>query len=178
MAKKLLGGRHIGDKSYEAGQIISDDEFAASGLTAADVQEVAAPAVAPQAQETVAAKTDADAEVDAQASGASTEEKKEVDQSSQAGSEKTGSEGGDSSSEAAKTGDSQELTVEHVLTEQDLADNPELATQGLKAGDTVRVPAVERELTQADLDADAALPEAERKLAGKAVGDKILVAAE
>lgn len=179
MSKKLLGDRHIGEKSYESGQILSDEEFAASGLVESDVQDVPAPAVAPAEQATPAVPADADADVDAQATTEKTDvEKQQQEQSSQVGSEKGGSDGGASVEGDAKTDDSKELTVEHILTEQDLADNPELATQNLKVGDTVRLPAVERELTQADLDTDAALPEADRKLTGKAVGDKILVAAE
>lgn len=143
MAKKLLGERQIGDVVYEKGQILSDEDFAKSGLSESDVQTVntSASASAP-AQETAAAPADKDAEVDAQAS-ANTEEKKEGEQSAPSGSEAStenasaggSGEGGASSSETA-----QPETVEHVLTEQDLADNPELAAQGHKVGDTVLVP--------------------------------------
>lgn len=139
MSKKLLGERQIGEVVYTAGQIISDEDFAKSGLSESDVQNVSETAAAAPAQETVAAPADADAEVDAQAA-----EKKEGEQSSQAGSEADasagGSEGGASSSEGAGTGEAEAETVEHTLTEQDLADNPDLAEKGHKVGDVVRVP--------------------------------------
>lgn len=144
MAKKLLGERQIGDKVYNSGQIISDEEFVASGLSATDVAAVQGAVAAPVDEKTPEAQTDIDAEVDAQASGSS-EAKQSGEQSASGGNEAAASEhngaGGASSDEAAKTGEGVEPeTVEHVLTEQDLADNPEFATQGLKVGSTVRVP--------------------------------------
>lgn len=166
MSKKLLGERQIGDVVYTAGQIITDEEFAKSGLNASDVVNSgdAATAVA-AAQETPAAPVDTDAALDTSAGGS---EKNEVEQSSQAGS--TSSEGGASASDAAKEGE--ELSIEHVLTEQDLIDNPE-QTAGLKVGDTVRVPAEEKVIDEQMLAADATLTER-----GLTVGDKVLVAKE
>lgn len=167
MAKKLLGERQIGDAVYTAGQIISDEVFAKSGLKESDVVTVnAASPEAAVAQATPVAPVDKDAAIDAQASTETVEEKKEVEQSSQVGANSTGSEGGASASETAST----DLSVEHVLTEQDLIDNPE-ATKGLKVGDTVRVPAEEKVIDEQMLKDDATLTER-----GLTVGDKVLVA--
>lgn len=131
MSKKLIGNRSVGDKDFEKGQVISDEEFAASGLDAADVVDTAeeAPA-APVEEATPVAEVDKDAEIDAQAPG----QKNEQEQSASPSSE-----GGDQSgaSADAPTGE----TVEHTLTEQDFIDHPELTEQGHKVGDVVRVPA-------------------------------------
>lgn len=136
MAKKLLGERQIGDVVYNAGQILTDEDFAKSGLQESDVRIVNEAADAPvAAQETAAAPADKDAEVDAQASS----EKKEEEQSSQAGSEAAASDAGSESGASSTEGTTVDETVEHVLTEQDLIDNPALVEQGLKAGDTVRI---------------------------------------
>lgn len=174
MAKKLLGERQIGEKVYEAGTILTDEDFAASGLKDSDVVNVAGQASAPAAQETAAAPKDADADLDAQASGGNADEqKKEGEQSSSTGADSSaaGGEGGASSSGDTATGE--EPTVEHILTEQDLIDNADLAAQGLTVGSTVRLPAVEKILTEEDLAADASWTEK-----GHTVGDKVLVAKE
>ena len=160
MSKKLLGERQIGDVVYTAGQIISDDEFAASGLLAVDVVNVSETAAGPVvAQETVVAPADVHADLD-------TQTKQEGQQSSPAGSDAS-SESGAVSTTA--TPSAEELTLEHVLTEQDLTDNPHLAAEGHTVGQVVRIPAIEREITAEDLAADGTLTER-----GLTVGDKAL----
>ena len=144
MAKKLLGERQIGDIVYLKDSVITNEQFAASGLAATDVADVAegaAPVAA--AQETVAAKTDTDAEVDSQAGGAASTDdasKQDEQQSTQTGSEAAASDAGSASGAASTEGAETVETVDHTLTEQDLIDNPELATQGYKVGDVVKVP--------------------------------------
>lgn len=139
MSKKLLGERQIGETVYEAGAIFSDEEAAATGLPVTDFANVTVEAAAAPVKETAAAPEDTDADVDVQSS-TQTEIKQGVEQSSPAGSEAnasdTSGEGGASASQTAETDE----TVEHVLTEQDLIDNPDLTTQGFKVGDTVRIP--------------------------------------
>lgn len=133
MAKKLLGERQLGEKVYTAGQILTEEEFAASGLSESDVTPVGDAPAPVAAQETAVAPADGDADVD-------TQEKNTAQESAPNGSEPeapaTGGEGGTDVVEDAPTVE----TVEHTLTEQDLIDNPELVAQGHKAGDVVRVP--------------------------------------
>lgn len=132
MAKKLLGDRIVGDKTFTLGQVITDDEAAAMGFDAGDVADVSDNAA--PVQQGAPAKADEHAELDSA-------EKKEGEQSSSSGAsgeqasadahggQSTGSEGGASSSEAAPQ--------KRTLTEQDLVDNPELAAKGFKVGDEV-----------------------------------------
>lgn len=165
MAKKLLGERQIGDAVYTAGQILSDEEFAKSGLTESDVATVAAPTTAAAAPvETAAAPADKDAELD-------TSSKQTEQESTQAGGSNDAASGAGGAASAETQEGGEELTIEKVLTEQDLTDNPELTARGLAVGATVRVAAEYKVLTQADLDADASYTQE-----GKTVGDKVLVA--
>lgn len=152
MAYKVLGNRVAAGVSYERGQILSDEAFAASQLVLGDdavkVADSAAPA--PQAM-TNPPKPDEGAELDS--------EKKE-------GSESTGS-----PENAPEQTQDKELTVTHVLTESDLEKNPALASEGLKVGDEITLPAVEIVADQAYLDAN---PDAVAH--GLVLGAKVLVA--
>lgn len=131
MSKKLIGDRSIGDFDFVKDQVISDEEFAASGLEASDVVEVSEEATAAPVEEaTPVAPADEAAEIDAQAPG----EKNEQEQSAPASSD-AGDQGGASAIEGAT-----DETVEHTLTEQDFIDHPELTEEGHNVGDVVRVP--------------------------------------
>jgi len=132
MSKKLIGARSIGDTDYIKDQVITDEEFEASGLEASDVIDTGEVATAKVEAETPAAPADADAVVDAQAP---TDEQKNEQEQSAPVAEATGDQGGASADEST-TGE----TVEHTLTEQDFVDHPELADAGHKVGDVVNVP--------------------------------------
>lgn len=168
MAKKLLGDRHIGDKSFSKDQIISDEDFATSGLSDADVVNVSQVAAPVADKETVDAPVDADSDLDAHATDDAT--KQQQGQSVSAGGASDDAAKGDTSGASTVAGEGDSKTIEHTLTEQDLIDDPKLAETGKKVGDVITVEAIEIELTQADLDADATLAQA-----GKKAGDKILV---
>lgn len=138
MSKKLVGNRSVGDLDFVAGQVISDEEFAASGLEASDVVESGeAPVVATApAEETPAAPVDADAEIDAGASAGANEQKNDEKPSDTV----EGGDQGGASFALASEGD-ETPTVEYTLTEEDIAAHPDLTEKGHKAGDLVRVPA-------------------------------------
>jgi hypothetical protein len=128
MAKKLLGDRTVGDVEYRGSTVMTDDEATATGLPATDFADIKSPAAAAQAKPTPEAKPDAGAMIDAAATG----KKNGTEQSASSGTD-TGNQGG-ASADAAQT-------KEHVLTEQDFTEHPELKDKGLKVGDTVRIPA-------------------------------------
>ncbi len=46
--------------------------------------------------------------------------------------------------EGEETGSGDAEMISHVVTEEDLAENPELATTGVKVGDTIQIPAPEK----------------------------------
>lgn len=144
MAKKLLGDRSIGDVEYKAGQIISDEEATANGFDTSDVKDCAE---APKEEEVAEKTADKDAELDS--------EEKKTDESAQSGTTDDGK------------------TIPHILTDEDMAANPELAEQGLKVGDEVRLPAIEVTVTEEML---AAHPEWTEQ--GAVVGGTMLVADE
>ena len=129
MAKKLLGERIVGDVEYKAGTIMTDDEATATGLPATDFADVkeGGNGLEVGVKATPAAPKDAGAVVDAQAS------EKNDGEASTSGGNTTDGQGG-ASADAAQT-------KEHVLTEQDFTEHPELTEKGLKVGDTVRIPA-------------------------------------
>lgn len=131
MSKKLIGTRVIGDKTYEKDAVITDAEFEASGLDAADVVGVA-DAPAPAAAE-VEASADSSAEHDS------------------APAPKAGE-------ESASVGEV-EPTVAHTITAEDLERNPTLVEEGLKVGDEIQLPAHEIVVDEAWLTANPAAAE-------------------
>ena len=131
MSKKLIGDRSVGDIDFVKDQVISDEEFATSGLEASDVVETSEEVAAtPVDEATPVAPAEETAEIDAQAPG----EKNEQEQSAPASSD-AGDQGGASAIEGAT-----DETVEHTLTEQDFIDHPEITSEGHNVGDVVRVP--------------------------------------
>lgn len=133
MAKKLLGGRSIGDKSYDKDQIISDEEFAASGLTDADVVTVDVPAPAPQEEQ---AQVHADAHADLDSAGnASAQGGSDADAPLVIPHTVTELNHQQGKFLDVEVGTIVEVPAEnHIVTEQDLIDNPEYAAAGIAVG--------------------------------------------
>lgn len=129
MAKKLLGNRNAGGVEYIAGQVISDEESTERGFDATDVADTSE-AITPAEGVEVAAKPDADAELDS-ATGAET--------TSTETEGKVGAEDSSNSGTESEDGKIPDGMIAVALTQEMFDADPVYAEHGKVVGDTVYV---------------------------------------